>query len=216
MIPKIIKVIITVFLVAVCVSLIMLWLVFGTILLITLLFRLIVLYTIALLNNSVSGTPLTHDYNTAINEVVEMYIDKYIKFIAIPKLPWVEIESSSNKGFKAISLKELEMLKKSWIITIIVFISYLVSFSLPLALVVSKNKKMDEQQIQNEINSYKSEIKIEMDSMLNELEIMRSKHETLKGEYLEAVEFIKKYSRDYHIRRYFGKSEKEIDSILNN
>lgn len=158
MIKIIIKIIVSIFLSVVSIVLFALWLLFGTLMLIALILRLISLYTIALLNSFVSSTPLTYNYTKAIEDVIDMYISTYIKILNMPLLPWRPFTEKENSSFRALLDSEIYELKKSWAITLIVFISYVVSFSFSLALINSKKEEKIRKIYEPELTELKTEL----------------------------------------------------------
>lgn len=141
MIVKIIKLIVSGFLLIVALLLFSLWLVLGTLLLVAMIIRFISLYTIALLNSFVSSTPLTQDYSKAIEEVIDMYLDTYGKILSMPTLPWKDTSEKHNNNLRALLPNEITELKKSWAITLVVFISYIFAFGLSFAYLTHKENK---------------------------------------------------------------------------
>lgn len=169
MISNIIKFIVSIFLLIVSVLLFALWLILGTILLTALIIRFISLYTIALLNSFVSGTPLIHDYTKAIEDIINMYLDTFAKILSMPKLPWQNDYNKDSTNLRALLPTEIAELKKSWAITLVVFASYIISFGFCLAIISQsgKDKQKNEYEIElkklegnynqlvNEIHTYK-------------------------------------------------------------
>ncbi|MGE4290523.1 MAG: hypothetical protein AB7E36_17750 [Salinivirgaceae bacterium] len=152
MITNFIKFIVSVFLSIVATILIVLWLGFGTLLLIALLIRLISLYTIALLNSFTSGVPLIHDYPKAIEEAIDMYISTYRKLLSLPLLPWKQTQlNEDNNKLRALLPTELDELKKSWAITVIVFASYILSLSMGMAYYIQRNNHNADSKYQPQI-----------------------------------------------------------------
>jgi len=138
MIRLIVNIIVTIFLFIVSAILTILWLAIGTLYLIVMLLRIISLYTIALINSFISGTPLTYDYNKAIEEIVGNYINAYFRIWKLPLSPWTKAPSTSNSNLRGLLDSERAELKKSWLVTTIVFISYILSFGYSLAYLANK------------------------------------------------------------------------------
>ena len=199
MIAKIIKAIASVFFAVVALILFFLWLLVGTLLLIALLIRLIALYTIALLNSFVSGTPLIHDYTKAIEEVIDMYLNTYVKIINMPKLPWIPIPDSDTNTLRALLSTELAELKKSWIITVIVFLSYICSFGFGIAILIHVDNNKAKKKFESEINLIKRDFQesnkkvIELESIL--LEYNEDRIKTISILYCEKRYSVKSIAR---------------------
>lgn len=136
-IQSIVKTIVTIFMIMASIILFCCWAVLGSLLLFTLILRIIILYTIALSNAFISGTNLTHDYSSAIEDIIKIYIGTYARILSMPKLTWKALAHTEQISFEALLSEELEELKKSWVITIIIFLSYTLSFGISLAILVS-------------------------------------------------------------------------------
>jgi hypothetical protein len=162
MITKIIKILVSAFLLVVSIILFTLWLTFGTLLLIVWLIRLISLYTIALLNSFASGSLLTFDYNKAIEEAIELYINTYRRIMNMPLLPWQPLSSEAPGSIKALLPIELDLLKKSWIISLIVFFTYLTSLGISSTYIIFYGKM-------SKINLYEEEL-VQSSSRIDDLQ----------------------------------------------
>jgi len=179
MIAKIIKTLVSAFLTVVSLILFTLWLTFGTVLLIVWLIRLISLYTIALLNSFVSGSLLTHDYNKSIEEAIELYINTYKKIVNMPLLPWQPLSSDAPSSLKALLPIELDLIRKSWIISLAVFFSYIASLGISSSYLIffgkiSKSNEYAKELIQsnlkiNELQNKSKELYIKISNYDNSI-----------------------------------------------
>ena len=186
MIKPIIKSIVSTFLSAVSIVLFLLWLLFGSLVLLALIIRLISLYTIALLNSFVSSTPITYNYTKAIEDVIDMYINTYIKILSIPLLPWKPFQEKDNSSFRALLDSEMYELKKSWAITLIVFVSYILSFSFSLAMITSKKEEKINKVYETEVSNLKADLsKYEVLSSDNEAKYIDLKVQIITSLYKE-------------------------------
>lgn len=200
MIANIIKTITSGFFLVVAIILFGLWLIFGTLLLVSLIIRLIALYTIALMNSFVSGTTLTQDYPKAIDEVIDKYLAAYIKILSMPLLPWLDIQISEGDSFRSLLQTEMAELRKSWAITILVFFSYIFCFGASLALLVYQGNA--------QINGAYEEKIGEMKNRFSEVEIQKIQLESeIQKNHKEKIEAIRTL---YQARNYSVSSIAEI------
>ncbi|WP_299547618.1 hypothetical protein [Seonamhaeicola sp.] len=154
MVTFIVKVIVTLFLFLVAAIITGFWLLFGTVYLVLMLTRIIIIYTIALINSFISGTVLKEDYNKAIEEIVNTYVFNYVKICSLPIMIWHNQLTPSNQGLKQILSIELLEIKKSWFITTTVFVSFMLSFGLCLScLLYANNKEMIDAYLEGKIIS---------------------------------------------------------------
>ncbi|GAG30708.1 unnamed protein product [marine sediment metagenome] len=206
----IVKIIITTFLTVVTLFLFVLWLIFGTLLLIALLIRLVSLYTIALLNSFISATPLTQDYTIAIEDVINMYINIFSKILSMPQLPWIPLSNISNKGFRALLPTEMQEIKKSWAITLVVFVSYIFSLGISSSFFVNEAYK----------NKFESKINFLNDS-INDLVMTHNKTMiNIMTEKDKETRIIQDLRSDYRFRilsiaELFEISQDSVNQIIN-
>jgi hypothetical protein len=186
MIKLLIKIIVSTFLSAVSIVLFSLWLLFGTIVLLALIIRLISLYTIALLNSFISSTPLCYNYTKAIEDVIDMYINTFIKILNIPILPWRPITENDNNTFRALLNTEIYELKKSWAITLIVFVSYVLSFGFSLAWIISEKEEKISEKYETELLETRSNLEKYITlSNTTETKVIDMKLQIIKSLYCE-------------------------------
>jgi len=148
----IIKLIVTVFFLVIAAILIVLWSIIGTILLPAVLIRVIALYTMSLLNSFVSGGTSNHDYSKAIDDVLKMYLNGFIRIIKLPSYPWITTEDTEHVSFKSLLPSEVSEIKKSWLITMLVFLSYTISFGVSLAFLFYRENLKKEDFIQMQLD----------------------------------------------------------------
>jgi hypothetical protein len=164
MINIITKSIATLFLFVVSVIVFFLWLSFGTIMLIALLLRLISLYTISLLTSFISGTQPKQDYIHAIEASIDTYISRFVKIINMPRLPWLPLQPDAITEVGQILQLELETIKKNWIISIAVFLSYIISAGSSTAFIIYKTNGL------NSFSERRSEKNIELKHRIEDLQ----------------------------------------------
>lgn len=203
MVTIFIKSLVSVILTGVALILTVLWFLFGTILLFTLIIRLIALYTIALLNSFVSGNPILYDYTKAIEEVVDTYLNTYIKILRMPLMPWEEAVNQNENNLKKLLSTEMYELRKSWIITVVVFLTYTFSFGLGIAhLTFKENKNLKEKHF-HELESATKQIqnlqntKLEYKTIIEQKE--RNQLHAIKTLYVEKRYSVKSISRFLNI-----------------
>jgi hypothetical protein len=213
MIVYIIKFIVSIFLFIVSIILFVLWLFLGSIFLIAMIIRLISLYTIALLNSFVSGNPLTHDYVKAIEDIIDMYLKTYVKIFTMCKLPWLNVNIIEKSNLRSLLSTEIHELKKSWAITLIVFVSYTASFGVSLAVIAHKD---------NDELKHAYELKIErIQEDLNKAELQNDEFDKtitkLTNQRIRLVSDL--YRRNYTIKEialYMYTTPAEIQEFIDN
>lgn len=210
MVVKTIKSIVSLFLFLVAVLLSFIWLVLGTLFLFVTLIRFIALYTIALINSFISGNPVTHNYMTAIEEIINMYVNTYAKIFSMPTLPWSDDQNDKGEQLRALLPSEINELKKSWAVTLAVFISYLGFLGSTTAMLIYRDnynlKKEYEPKIQSLNNQIQNanEIKEKYESTIDKYKLSSKK---------EVKRKIKTISKLYKERGYSIRSISEIMGI---
>jgi len=123
---------------------------------------------------------LTHDYNKSIEEAIELYINTYKKIINMPLLPWQPLTTDATGSLKSLLPIELDLMKKSWIISLAVFFSYLASLGISSSYLIFYGKIAKSNKYVKELVQANANIN-ELQNKNNELILKLNDYKTIRN-----------------------------------